>query len=93
MLPGLTPPRRRPHTKLPITPNSQWLAEQLTECGVDPEHRDRLLGVIERRCIAGRNGATWQVETASRPGATLAGMLTQYRELMHSNLPVHEWSS
>jgi hypothetical protein len=65
--------------------------EGLTECGVDPQHRDRLLGVIERRCVAGSNGAAWQVEAASRPGATLAGMLTEYRELMHSNLPVHEW--
>jgi len=68
------------------------LAHQgLTEWGVDAEHRDRLLGVIERRCVAGRNGAAWQVDAATRPGATLAGMLTEYRQLMHSNVPVHEW--
>jgi hypothetical protein len=65
--------------------------EGLTACGVDAEHRDRLLGVIERRCVAGRNGAAWQVDAATRPGATLAAMLTEYRELMHSNVPVHEW--
>jgi hypothetical protein len=63
----------------------------LTACGVDAEDRDRLLGVIERRCVAGRNGASWQVDAATRPGATLAGMLTEYRGLMHSNVPVHEW--
>jgi hypothetical protein len=63
----------------------------LTASGVDAEHRDRLLGVIERRCVVGRNGAAWQVEAATRPGATLADMLTEYRDLMHSNVPVHEW--
>jgi gamma-glutamyl:cysteine ligase YbdK (ATP-grasp superfamily) len=65
--------------------------EGLTAAGVDAAHRDRLLGVIERRCVVGRNGAAWQVEAATRPGATLAGMLTEYRDLMHSNVPVHEW--
>jgi len=68
------------------------LAHQgLEQCGVDRTHRDRLLGVIERRCVAARNGASWQVDAASRPGATLAGMLTEYRSLMHENVPVHDW--
>jgi gamma-glutamyl:cysteine ligase YbdK (ATP-grasp superfamily) len=65
--------------------------EGLAASGVDAEDRDRLLGVIERRCVAGRNGAAWQVDAAARPGATLADMLTEYRGLMHSNVPVHEW--
>jgi hypothetical protein len=63
----------------------------LEQCGVDRSHRDRLLGVIERRCVVARNGSSWQVEAASRPGATLAGMLTEYRSLMHENVPVHDW--
>jgi gamma-glutamyl:cysteine ligase YbdK (ATP-grasp superfamily) len=68
------------------------LAHQgLEQCGVDRGHRERLLGVIERRCVVARNGASWQVDAASRPGATLAGMLTEYRSLMHENVPVHDW--
>ena len=31
--------------------------------GVEPADRDRLLGIIEQRCVTGRNGATWQVDT------------------------------
>src|SRR5215213_3404815 len=31
----------------------------LEEWGIDAAHRDRLLGVIEQRCLTGRNGATW----------------------------------
>jgi hypothetical protein len=68
------------------------LAHQgLDRAGVDPVQRDRLLGVIERRCVKAMNGASWQVAAASRPEATLAGMLREYRDLMHSNAPVHEW--
>ena len=58
---------------------------------VAPAIRDRLLGVIEGRCKVGSNGASWQVRAASRPRMTLAAMLRQYRELMHSNVPTHEW--
>jgi gamma-glutamyl:cysteine ligase YbdK (ATP-grasp superfamily) len=65
--------------------------EGLDRAGVDPAQRDRLLGVVERRCVLGANGAAWQVAAATRPGATLAGMVGEYRQLMHSNVPVHEW--
>src|SRR3954463_2043684 len=34
--------------------------EGLDRGGVDPADRDRLLGIIERRCITLRNGASWQ---------------------------------
>lgn len=66
---------------------------------MDPAERDRLLGIIERRCLTGRNGASWQVATLhrlesadhlDRPEA-LREVVRQYVELMHSNLPVHEW--
>ncbi len=58
----------------------------------------RLLDVIERRCLRGANGATWQTaEVArleargvSRPDA-LRGMLARYLDRMHSNEPVHTW--
>ncbi|SCL28740.1 glutamate--cysteine ligase [Micromonospora inyonensis] len=67
--------------------------------GLEPTERDRLLGVIEGRCLTGRNGATWQVATlhrfeaedhVDRPEA-LRRMLGHYVDLMHSNRPVHEW--
>jgi hypothetical protein len=65
---------------------------------VAAEIRDRVLGVIEGRARAGRNGATWQVSTVralqerglTRPAA-LAEMLRRYCEHMHSNEPVHTW--
>src|SRR5664280_988854 len=65
---------------------------------VDPADRDRLLGIIEQRCITGRNGATWQVESvrqmeaagASRDNA-LAEMTRRYTQHMHTNTPVHTW--
>src|SRR3954463_7202991 len=37
--------------------------EGLDRWGVSPGERNRLLGIIEQRCLTGRNGATWQVET------------------------------
>jgi hypothetical protein len=73
--------------------------EGLDRWGVNPTERDRLLGVIEQRCVTGRNGARWQVDTVrrleregglDRPEA-LRGMVTRYVEHMHGNTPVHEW--
>ncbi|MFC7549919.1 glutamate--cysteine ligase [Plantactinospora sp. GCM10030261] len=73
--------------------------EGLDRWGVDPAERDRLLSIIEQRCLTGRNGATWQVETLhsleerdnqDRPAA-LAEVVQRYIPLMHSNRPVHEW--
>jgi gamma-glutamyl:cysteine ligase YbdK (ATP-grasp superfamily) len=72
--------------------------EGLDRWGVATEVRDRLLGVIEGRARAGRNGAVWQVSTVralqqrglARPAA-LADMLRLYCDHMHSNEPVHTW--
>ena len=72
--------------------------EGLDRFGVDPTIRDRLLGVIERRCALGRNGSVWQSETVAaleRRGrdriAALREMLLRYAELMRTNEPVHTW--
>jgi hypothetical protein len=73
--------------------------EGLDRWGVDPAERDRLLGVIQGRCLTGRNGAAWQIETVRRLDEddhldryeALAAMLRRYMPLMHSNTPVHEW--
>jgi hypothetical protein len=74
--------------------------EGLDSAGADPAHRDRLLGIIEQRCLTGRNGATWQVEQVRAIEAagsadrdeTMRLMLREYLPRMHSNVPVHEWS-
>ena len=61
--------------------------------------RDRLLGIIEQRCLTGRNGATWQTAVLhevsrthpnDRPAA-LREVVRRYCRHMHENLPVHEW--
>jgi hypothetical protein len=71
--------------------------EGLERWGIDAADRDRLLGIVERRCVTLRNGAAWQAatfhrlyETQDRPDA-LRAMTRRYRELMHANQPVHEW--
>ncbi len=80
----------------------EWLLpkayEGLDRYGVHGPLRDRLLGIIEQRCLTGRNGAVWQVETVQaeegrgldRPAA-LRAMLQRYVEHQRSNQPVHTW--
>ena len=68
--------------------------------GADPAERDRLLGIIEQRCLVGQNGASWfsdkfhahlDEETGDRMDA-LRATLNEYRANMHSNEPVHTWT-
>jgi hypothetical protein len=64
--------------------------------GVASEDRDRLLGIIEQRCLLGVNGATWFVDrmhhrTGEDRFDALRATLLEYRERMHSNEPVHTW--
>jgi len=72
--------------------------EGLIRWGVNPDHADRLLGIIEQRCITGQTGAAWQiatVEAVSARGAArleaLRQMTQRYIEHMHTNEPVHTW--
>ena len=61
---------------------------------VDPAQRDRLLGIIERRCLTGRTGASWQVDAVRSLGGgydALRGMTLRYLDRMHENKPVHLW--
>jgi hypothetical protein len=75
------------------------LAEDgLRRWGVGTAERDRLLGIVEQRCVTGRNGATWQAEAFRRlldqgldRHAALQRMTRAYIEHMHSNEPVHTW--
>ncbi|HET6529120.1 MAG TPA: glutamate--cysteine ligase [Actinoplanes sp.] len=72
--------------------------EGLDRWGVSVSERDRLLGIIEQRCLRHRNGAMWQVDVLHALEADGMGrqealheMLRRYLPLMHSNTPVHEW--
>jgi hypothetical protein len=74
------------------------LAHQgLEEWGVDTADKDRLLGIIEQRCLTGRNGASWQAGAFHRLHDdhdrfdALREMMRSYVTHMHSNEPVHTW--
>ena len=71
----------------------------LSHWGVHPDQAERLLDIIEQRCITGRTGAAWQISTvaalaeddgADRPEA-LRLMTQRYIDHMHTNEPVHTW--
>ncbi len=71
-------------------------AEGLDAWGVEPEVRDRLLGIIEQRCLLGTNGAEWFVGRMRRRSSeerfdALRATLLEYRERMHTNEPAHTW--
>ncbi|GAB6984643.1 glutamate--cysteine ligase [Nocardioides pyridinolyticus] len=71
--------------------------EGLAAWGASAEERDRLLGIIEQRCLTGVNGAEWFVRRmhSARRGQprfdALRATLRDYRERMHTNEPVHTW--
>jgi Glutamate-cysteine ligase family 2(GCS2) len=72
--------------------------EGLGRWGVSTVHADRLLGIIEQRCLTGQTGAAWQVATVgalSEGGAdrneALRLMTQRYIEHMHTNQPVQTW--
>jgi hypothetical protein len=73
--------------------------EGLNRWGIDPADRDRLLEIIERRCVTLQNGASWQSavfhqlydERRLERRDALREMTVRYREHMHANEPVHTW--
>ncbi|MGP4022760.1 glutamate--cysteine ligase [Actinomadura sp. 3N407] len=73
--------------------------EGLQRWGVDPARRDRLLGIVERRCVTGQTGAAWQINTVQAieesfgtPRHEALRMMTRsYVEHMRHNDPVHTW--
>ena len=89
-----------PVTELVLRRLLPMAREGLADWGVEASVADRLLGVIEGRCIAHSNGAEWQARTfhkiddEQRPldrRDALREMLRRYIENMHSNEPVHTW--
>ena len=70
--------------------------EGLAAWGVEQAAADRLLGIIEQRCLTGINGAEWFVNRMGQLGDldrydALRRTLLDYRERMHTNEPVHTW--
>jgi gamma-glutamyl:cysteine ligase YbdK (ATP-grasp superfamily) len=71
--------------------------EGLAASGVESADRDRLLGMIEQRCLLRTNGAEWFVrQMAAREDQerfdALRATLLDYVDRMHSNEPVHTWA-
>ena len=73
--------------------------EGLRRWHVNQSQADRMLDVIEQRCLTSRNGATWQSETVHAlqktygldRAAALREMIQRYLALMHEGDPVHTW--
>jgi gamma-glutamyl:cysteine ligase YbdK (ATP-grasp superfamily) len=71
--------------------------EGLSQWGVDSADAERLLGIIEQRCLTGRTGATWQCETVHALNgpldrrSALQRMTQGYIERMAGNEPGHCW--
>lgn len=70
----------------------------LEQMGVEASVRERLLGVIEQRCIAGRNGATWLIQEFAHHSAgttdrhaAMRATTQAYESRMHGGDPVHTW--
>jgi hypothetical protein len=74
-------------------------ARGLERWDVDAKDVARLLSTIEQRCLTGRNGASWQVDSVHRLQAggiadrdEAVRLMTQgYIERMNSGEPVHAW--
>jgi hypothetical protein len=88
-----------PVTELILDTMLPMAASGLDRFGVNSATRDRLLGIIEGRCVTRRNGAVWQSETVQllerEHGldrlSALREMLSRYRTFLHHNEPVHTW--
>ncbi len=85
-----------PATELVLRRLLPMAKQGLDSWGVPTEDSDRLLAVIEGRCLTGVNGAEWFVRRmAGRDGQdrydALRAVTGEYRERMHTNEPVHTW--
>jgi gamma-glutamyl:cysteine ligase YbdK (ATP-grasp superfamily) len=86
-----------PATELVVRKLLPLARDGLARWEVDAADADRLLEIVERRCVRQVNGASWQAaafhrlyETRDRADA-LREMTVRYREHMHANEPVHAW--
>jgi gamma-glutamyl:cysteine ligase YbdK (ATP-grasp superfamily) len=73
--------------------------EGLSRWDVSQVHVDRLLGIVEQRCLTGQTGAAWQIAAVTELSRrdevdrweALRQMTQLYIEHMHTNEPVHTW--
>ncbi len=87
-----------PVTELTLRRLLPLAREGLRRWQVDTPHAERMLGVIEQRCLTGRTGATWQSETVQAleergldRAAALGEMTQRYLAFMQVGEPVHAW--
>jgi gamma-glutamyl:cysteine ligase YbdK (ATP-grasp superfamily) len=87
-----------PATELVVRRLLPMARSGLDAWGVSSDERDRLLGIIEQRCLTGRNGASWfakafhgHLPDCSDRAEALRRTLNDYRARMHTNEPVHTW--
>jgi hypothetical protein len=85
-------------TPRPDTTTSTSGRDGLGRWGVSQTDADRLLGIVEQRCLTGQTGAAWQIAAAEAHASSGADrrealrlMTQQYIEHMHTNQPVHTW--
>jgi hypothetical protein len=86
-------------TELVLRRLLQLAHQGLDRWGVEPAVRDRLLGIVEQRCLAGQNGASWLADSVRRAEAAgsvdrikaLRTVTRRYIEQMSENVPVHTW--
>ena len=88
-----------PATELVVRRLLPMARSGLDEWGVQPAERDRLLEIIQQRCLVGQNGASWFADRVhawqdrgTDRGEALRSTLEEYRDHMHSNNPVHTWT-
>src|SRR6478672_4236706 len=85
-----------PATELVLRRLLPLAREGLAAWGVPAEESDRLLDIIEQRCLTETNGAEWFVRRMGQRADqerfdALRATLLDYRERMHTNEPVHTW--
>jgi gamma-glutamyl:cysteine ligase YbdK (ATP-grasp superfamily) len=84
-----------PATELVLRRLLPLAREGLARWQVGQEHIDRLLGIIEQRCLTGKTGAAWQiaaVASSHQPREEALRLMTQrYIDHMHTNHPAHTW--
>jgi gamma-glutamyl:cysteine ligase YbdK (ATP-grasp superfamily) len=87
-----------PATELVVRRLLPMAYDGLAAWGVDREDAEKYLGIIEQRCLHGTNGAEWFARRmAARRDEerydALRATLAEYRDGMHDNRPVHEWTA
>jgi gamma-glutamyl:cysteine ligase YbdK (ATP-grasp superfamily) len=91
--------REVPVTELLLKHLLPLAADGLRDWGVDGEHVDKYLGIIEQRTLTEQNGAAWQIATwrhlledreMDRPDAARE-LVRRYQQLSFDGEPVHTW--